>query len=132
MDYHEEVALRTVFSVCISIQQYINFYFTPVLHIIYIRRQAVDYHEELGLREREILEEVEEEKEWYVAVLPEREAAYQRQLAEWRALRKRKVRESACVCGDRTYIGIANPLRVQSMSILSSMVSKNGFHCIAS
>ena len=61
----------------------------------------MDYHEELGLREREILEEVEEEKEWYVAELPEREAAYQRQLAEWRALRKRRVRERVhvCVCG---------------------------------
>ena len=61
----------------------------------------MDYHEELGLREREIMEEVEEEKEWYVAELPEREAAYQRQLAEWRALRKMRVRErvSECVCG---------------------------------
>ena len=53
----------------------------------------MDPSEEQALREREIAEEVEEEREWYQSELAEREAAYARQLAEWRELRKTRVSE---------------------------------------
>ena len=53
----------------------------------------MDGEEEMGLREREIGEEVEEEREWYhLEELPRRETVYQTQLAQWRALRKMRVR----------------------------------------
>ena len=54
----------------------------------------MDGEEEMGLREREIGEEVEEEREWYhLEELPQRETVYQTQLAQWRrALRKMRVR----------------------------------------
>ena len=53
----------------------------------------MDKEEEEGLREREIAEEVEEEREWYhLEELPRREAVYQTQLAQWRALGKMRVR----------------------------------------
>ena len=55
-------------------------------------RVAVDGGEELAVLQREIEEEVEEEREQYVSELPEREALYHTQLAEWKALRKMRVR----------------------------------------
>ena len=53
---------------------------------------AADGGEELAVLQREIEEEVEEEREQYVSELPEREALYHTQLAEWTALRKMRVR----------------------------------------
>ena len=55
-------------------------------------RVSVDGGEELAVLQREIEEEVEEEREQYVSELPEREALYHTQLAEWKALRKMRVR----------------------------------------
>ena len=52
----------------------------------------MDGDEELAVLQREIEEEVEEEREQYVSELPEREALYHTQLAEWKALRKMRVR----------------------------------------
>ena len=52
----------------------------------------MDGGEELAVLQREIEEEVEEEREQYVSELPEREALYHTQLAEWKALRKMRVR----------------------------------------
>ena len=56
-------------------------------------RQAVDTREEQAILQREIAEEVEEEREQYVTELPQREALYRSQLAEWKANRKMRVRE---------------------------------------
>ena len=52
----------------------------------------MDGGEELAVLQREIEEEVEEEREQYVSELPEREALYHTQLVEWKALRKMRVR----------------------------------------
>ena len=54
----------------------------------------MDREEEEELRERELDEEVEEEREWYeLEELPRREAVYCSQLTQWRALREMRVRE---------------------------------------
>ena len=53
----------------------------------------VDGGEEVAVLQREIAEEVEEEREQYLSELPEREALYHTQLAEWKAFRKMRVRE---------------------------------------
>ena len=56
-------------------------------------RVAVDGGEEVAVLQREIAEEVEEEREQYLSELPEKETVYHTQLAEWKAFKKMRVRE---------------------------------------
>ena len=54
----------------------------------------MEREEEEELRERELDEEVEEEREWYeLEELPRREAVYRSLLTQWRAFREMRVRE---------------------------------------
>ena len=54
----------------------------------FCNRQVVDYNEEQCLRQREIVEEVEEERELFELELSEREAVYQTKLAQWMRIRE--------------------------------------------
>ena len=63
-----------------------------IVAIFVMFRQAVNCEEEQSLLQREASEEVEEREELYLMELPEREAEYESQLAEWRAFRKMRVR----------------------------------------
>ena len=58
-----------------EVHTYMYFHFVSL-------RVAVDGGEEVAVLQREIEEEVEEEREQYLSVLPEREAVYHTQLAE--------------------------------------------------